>query len=158
MSEGHWDLLERVFSDCHVVDVDLSEWDRRVGLLVVADHVESDEWGRNAPLLVSFVRVHDLRVKFNHLDIELDDPTVHFQWQVDTMIDKTEKGERTRRLLISGLKATPTLEIEFERVEIEHLSCSDMDRRLPGWTDPSGPFARPGVLQMLRGRIRPGIR
>ena len=151
MTEADWEYIERVFSDCHVLDIDLSEWDCRITLLVVADHVESDEWGRNPPLLVSFLRVHDMRIAFNHLEIKLklDEPGVHFQWQIDTAIDKTEKGKRTHRLLLSGLTATPTLDIEFEHIKVEQLRCADLDRKLPGWTDPSGPFVRPGILQVL---------
>ena len=152
MSKTEWDLLERIFSDCHVKDIDLSEWDRRLSLLVVADHVRGDELGRKPPLLIHFVRVHEFRVIFNHLEIETPESGAHFQWQVDTLVDKTRKGEGIRRVSISGLAATPTLEVGFEKIEIEYLRPDELDRGLPSWTDPSGPFARPGIRRILRGR------
>jgi hypothetical protein len=149
MNKSDWTLIERIFSDCHIKDVDLSEWDRRISLLVVADHLENPEPGRKPVLLVHFLRVSELRLSFNHLNIDLGETKTHFQWQVDTIIHESGRKD-FHRVKIAGLMATPTLEIKFESIEVEPVSLADLDHVFPDWMNPSGPLIRPGIQSFLR--------
>lgn len=76
-------LFEQIFSDAHVVDIDLSSWDQFITLYVLADHTEREESGRKALFAVEFGRVYGLNIRFNHLDMKPLRPDEHFQWTAD---------------------------------------------------------------------------
>jgi hypothetical protein len=64
------EVLERIFSDAHVKDVDFSVWDQSLAICVLADHFREITGGRCPLILVRFREVKEFRVVFNHLEQE----------------------------------------------------------------------------------------
>jgi hypothetical protein len=135
-------LFKQIFSDAHVVDIDLSRWDKQISLCVVADHVKGTK--SRAPLfLVSFLRANRFSLFFKHHDVELHDPGRHFQWNVDEcQIQQTNKN---LIIMLYGGHITPCFEIECAAVEIRRVPNLLLDELFPGWNAPYSGFARPGI-------------
>jgi len=149
-----WRYLTQIFSEAHIVDVDLSEWDRRVSLLAIAGHVERVEPSRLPVLLVHFVGVRGMDIQFRHFDVQLPDED-HVQWQVDQM--SREPTAVGFRMTLFGSLATPRLGIEAAAVETERVTSWELARVFPGWNRPGAPFVRPGIAELLRrGAVRGG--
>ena len=81
-------LFRQIFSEAHVVDIDLSAWDKYIALYVLAELAErpwSTADGRLPLFKVEFVRVRSCHIAFNHLShdppIELG-PHEHVQWRI----------------------------------------------------------------------------
>lgn len=49
------ELLEQILSDAHVVDADLSGWDKAIDVCVLADHMPHTETDRLPLLRVQFI-------------------------------------------------------------------------------------------------------
>ncbi|HVK74446.1 MAG TPA: hypothetical protein VM734_14040 [Kofleriaceae bacterium] len=149
-----WRYLTQIFSEAHIVDVDLSEWDRRVSLLAIAGHVERVEPSRLPLLLVHFIGVRALNLQFRHFHVQLPDED-HVQWQVDQM--SREPTAVGFRVTLVGSLATPRLDIDAAAVETERVTSWELGREFPGWSRPGAPFVRPGIAELLRrGSVRGG--
>lgn len=145
-------LFAQVFSDAHVIDVDLSEWDRRISLCVIADHVEVPTPVRLPIFIVDFLHVSKFSLTFNHLAIDLEDEGRHFQWRIDDFKVKESGG----RLMISlfGSRTWPRLVLECRDIVFRQLPLAMLDTLFPGWNAPYSALARPGIesLNRLFGR------
>ena len=75
-------LLERIFSDAYVVDIDFSEWDKRICFLVLADRYEA--WSDRSPaVLIEFYNVREFSCRMPQPEIGFDEPEKHLQWKID---------------------------------------------------------------------------
>ena len=146
------ELFERIFEDAHVVDIDLSVWDKRITLYVLADHVG---WTANNQLpmfAVEFSRVRSWSVQFNHLDydppIELG-PDEHVQWQIETYdVEQVEAGwEITLGTFFRS--SSPKMTLICEDVDIWEVADDALHRLFPGWSKPFMGFIRPGLDVLL---------
>lgn len=144
--------FERVFSDAHVVDVDLSKWDQLIAVWVLADHF--DDWTDRCPLVVvEFRNARNFTIVFPQECVELDSPDHHVQWNIDDMTIR--EGPTTVTVDLFGSRTSPRLTIECESIEFRRVSHSLLDDQFPGWSRPYSPFARPGIEVIAKMR-RPG--
>jgi hypothetical protein len=150
-------LFERIFSDANVADVDFSQWDKSVGIYVFADHVYVPTPARLPLFVADFVRVRKFCVTFNHLEIALEEPDQHFQWNIDEFKIEEVKGLLCIRLY--GGRTWPDLELHCESVEIERVDSKLLDTLFPGWNRPGRALARPsieGLAELARTRLSNG--
>lgn len=138
-------LFRGIFSDAHLVDIDLSAWDKRITLYVLADHVGRTADGRKPLFAVAFARVRRWDIEFMHLShdhsIELE-PDEHVQWQLDDF--RIQFGDDGLEIALWGLPATPRMSIVCEGIDIWEVPLDIPDRLFPGWDRPSQGFVRPG--------------
>ena len=137
------DQLMQIFSDAHVIDVDLSRWDQAIVLYVLADHAPRTEEGRKPLFAVEFHRVARLNVEFLHLNSVPLGEGEHFQWMIDDFsIQTTSTGFE---VALWGLTSTPRMEIACVDVSVKPVALRLLDEAFPGWDEPSRPLARPGI-------------
>ena len=138
------DTFERVFSDAHVIDIDLSRWDKRISFWVLADHYEN--WSHRCPLVVvDFVNVHEIHWKMPELRLEDDEH--HLQWVIySALIEETT----SLRFELSGSPSSPIFVIACESVEIRQMPIEIVDAVAPGWNRPYSGFARPNLERLVR--------
>jgi hypothetical protein len=138
--------INRVFSDAHVIDVDLSEWDRRIGLWVLADHFRN--WSHRCPVVVvEFEDVREFRMRMPSNKVVLDSPRQHIQWRFhDVDLQTTKDGIR---ITARGSDSSPVLTVECKTIEIREVDSKLLDKLNPGWNQPSSPFARGGVEKLV---------
>lgn len=146
--------LERIFSDAHVKDLDFSEWDQRVTLLVLADHCRNGRspGGRCPVLEVRFERVQSFSVDFQHLGRPGRSVGEHFQW----LIDSPELiSERPLEIVLRGAHAAaPSLRIRCEAATWTELARWQVDSAFPGWDAAGAGLARPGVARAIDTKTR----
>lgn len=134
--------LERIFSDAHLIDFDLSRWDKQLELLILADHFEN--YSNRKPLLkVCFGKLESLELKFNNMGLELDEEWQHCQWNICELQCCTKKNRKEYRLI--GDKPSPDIFLTCENVTFEKLDYRVLDRLFPQWEDPYSPLARRGI-------------
>jgi hypothetical protein len=138
-----------IFQEAHVIDFDLSQWDRRLRLVVVAGLVPGNFHGGRGPLHnVDFNGLQELvwRVSADGPQ-ELESPNHHSQW----VIMKFDVYEQLQadKILLAGFGPTPTLEIVCSDVAISELDAKIVDRVNPSWNKASSPLARPGFEDLL---------
>lgn len=144
-------LLEQIFSDAHVVDVDLSGWDRAIELYVLADHMPHTEPNRLPLMRIRFVGVSSFQLQIDESavgEVVMDDE--HVQWRIDDL--RLQQGDRTTTIDLWGSESSPKLRITFRDTEIEPVSPTTFDELFPSWTQPGRGLARPGPLEMLEQR------
>jgi len=145
-------LIDRVFSDADVIDVDFSEWDKQISLWVLADHWS--DWRERKPLVaVRFKRVTHFSIEVPISAAISDDPESHLHWHVYESAVETI-GEITR-LRVEGLRSAPKLTVECRSIELEEHPIHLLDTINPEWSRPAAGLARLSILKMAqksRGR------
>lgn len=146
------ELFERIFSDAHVVDIDLSVWDKRIALYVLADHVGRTANNKLPMFVVEFAAVRSWNVEFNHLSydppIELG-PDEHMWWLVDTYnIEHVGDGLQIRLGQFAG-GSMPSMTVVCEDVDIWEIPAEGLNRLFPDWSRPGVGFIRPGLDVLL---------
>jgi hypothetical protein len=142
-------LLEQIFSDAHLVDIDMSGWDKYIGLYVFADHVDRTVRGGKRLFLIELVRVQSIEITFNHLSndyIATLGPEEHVQWQLDEFKFETD-GQRVT-VSLSGLPSSPRMTASCESIEIQEVAESTLDLLPAWWIRPSAGFIRPALARM----------
>lgn len=144
------ELFEIIFSDAHLVDIDLSAWDRRIVLYVLADHVGRIAGNRLPMFAVEFGRVHNWNMAFNHLDhappIDLG-PDEHVQWRIHNY--RVEDAADELEISLWSPSASPSMVIVCEDVLIWELDYEGLYQLFPRWSQPGSGFVRPGLDVML---------
>jgi|SRR5579862_2118870 len=142
---GKDNTIERVFSDAHVIDVDFSEWDRRISLWVLADHFRN--WSDRCPVVVvEFEDVQEFRIRMPSNKVVLDSPRDHVQWRFyDVDLQTTNVGIS---ITAKGSDSSPVLRVACKTIEIREVDSKLLDKLNPGWNKPSSPFARGGVEKL----------
>jgi len=140
-------LFESVFSDADVVDIDLSEWDKRLSLWVLADHWQ--DWQNRKPLVVvDFEGIIEFSCRFPQSECNLVGESAHLQWNIyDFDISESEVGVRVR---LHGMKSSPILTIECSTIRFRQNPIEWLDRINPGWNRPQSGLARPGIAKLLK--------
>lgn len=140
------ELIEQIFSDAHVVDIDLSSWDKAIDVYVLADHMPHAEGDRLPLFKVKFMRVRSLRLENAAAPLEGLGIGEHAQWRIDDFRLEEHHGETTVELW--GMDPSPRLEIVCQELEIQPFPLSTFDELFPGWTEPRRGLARPGPEEM----------
>ena len=146
-------LFERIFSDAHLVDIDLSAWDKVIALYVLAHFVEGVADSRAPLFCVEFARVRRWDIDFNHLahdpPIELG-PHEHLQWRIDQFdVQRVEGG---LRITLWGASQFPRLSLVCDGVSIHEMPREIPNRLFPGWAKPFSGFICPGLDALSRDR------
>lgn len=116
-------VLERVFSDADVIDIDLGRWAERVDLTVLSDHYRDHSDG------VPIVRVRFGRVSV--FDVRIPKGEAERVWHVyRSNIEVVEERVFVR---LSGMQSSPVLVVEAEDFEVVEEKKEEIDRRYPGW-------------------------
>jgi hypothetical protein len=143
------DYLKVIFSDADVIDIDLSKWDISISICVIADHVESAIPGRRATLAIQFRGVRAFNWSFHHHDFTKFplkfDQQEHLNWNIYR--SELVPGEISR-LTLGGSEQFPTLQMDFEDVDIKEINPSLFADINPEWANPKSGFARPGIEQL----------
>jgi hypothetical protein len=134
--------FEKVFSDAHVIDVDLSEWDKQVALWTLADHYE--DWTHRCPIVVvEFRGVREFTCRMPPPEAALESPDEHLQWNVDDF--ELHVGEHSMRVRLFGSTYSPSLTVEFEAISFRSFPSELLDQSFPGWNRPYSALARPTI-------------
>lgn len=145
------ETLEQIFYDANVIDVDFSNWNRWVRIVVVAESVpDGGDEDRSAVFTVEFERVADFRIEFRHHErMEKFQPPV-YQWRINAVKISDEPGETKVRLFNEDPDAGfPIIEVAFASFDVRKIAARDLNEVLPGWSDPFQELARPGIEEML---------
>lgn len=147
------ELLERIFSDAHILDVDFSEWDNWIGMIVIPDHFEvMGQENRLPVLLVRFYEVKSISLDLNHYQamkrVHVNEPGVHFQWHIDDF-EVHDENSRTMSYRFWAGSSDPQLKVSCSEITYERLNSIDLDKMFPGWAKPGAAFIRPGITSML---------
>jgi len=146
--------FDAIFRDATVIDVDLSQWDSRIRLVIVAlEETDVPEGGRLPIYAVDFIEASELHCLFQHWDVARKfSPEGHFQWSVY----KVSVSERAGSYVISLSSSPqfPVMTIRCKDVEISPIDNSVLDMVNPGWNKPRQPLARPGILELAQQRRR----
>ena len=146
-------LFDVIFQEAHVVDFDLSKWDRRLRLVVSAGLVGDNFDGVGDLHVIDFLSVKSFGWESNHLDASLSDPEQHCQWVI--MEFSVEKRDGFDHVVLSGFGPTPEVEILCRDIEIATLDPRIVDAVNPEWNRPYCPLARPGLEELFRASTRP---
>lgn len=146
MQEADKDMLERIFSDAQIKDIDLSEWDKHVTLCVLSDHYR--QWSGRCPvLLVRFDGVGDLVIAFRHLSEPPLRSNQHFQWLVEAALIETSP---LRKLTLeSALRSGPILALSFTSAHVVEVDHRELDKAFPKWDRSDTGFVRPGLERLM---------
>jgi hypothetical protein len=144
----------RIFSDAHVIDVDLSSWDKSIDFYVLADHMDRVEGSRLPLFAVHFLRVRSFKLDSNAASVPDLAAHEHVQWRIDD--SEIKEGDREMTISLRGDGATPSVEIVCEDVQINPFALRVFDELFPGWDEPWTGLARPGpgALMDLFGSAR----
>ncbi len=137
--------FEGIFSDAHVVDVDLSRWDKSIDLYVLADHMGRVEGNRLPLFVVQFIEVRRLSFERSVANPELG-PDEHVQWLIDDF--RIEEAGDEVAISLWGHRASPRIELVCRDVDINPVELRVFDELFPGWNQPSRGLARPGARVM----------
>ena len=133
------EIFDRVFSDAHVIDIDFSQWDKRIELWVLADHYEN--WRSRKPLVVvSFVEVQEFIFSTGEYRPGTDG---HLQWRVDSC--EVEEQSNQVRIRLWGSRQFPVAQITCNTIDIKSVPSHILDKCFPGWSKPNAGLARPGL-------------
>lgn len=140
------DKFEAVFRDSQVIDVDLSMWDERVRLIVIAREETASPTERLPVYQVDFVQTTEINCRFRHWGYSI--PQGHFQWN----IDDASISEYADSLMVElkGSSHLPVLEIRCKDVVFSLFSNDILDALTPGWNRPGQPLARLGIAELVQ--------
>lgn len=131
--------LLRVFSDAHIVDIDMSQWDVKISIWVLADHYFA--WSDRMPLVaVDFQGVAELSMSIPRL-APLSDQR-HYQWRIHDFV--YSRPNELHSLKFWGIESSPIMTIVCEGIQIRLEDHAILDRLNPKWTQPYSGFARLG--------------
>jgi hypothetical protein len=138
--------FEAIFSDAHVIDVDLSRWDTGIDLYVLADHMPRTPDGRLALFRVEFVHVREFQLEIDPRGRDGLAADEHVQWLIDDF--EVTQDHEALRISLWGFAAAPRLAVLCENVEIHPFDLNVLDDLFPGWNAPRRGLARPGPAAM----------
>lgn len=144
------DLLRNIFLDAHVLDIDFSDWDTGIRLLVVGTELPVDSRNRLPLFIVEFQGVRDFGVTFAHLDNPLREG--HYQWRAHTFSIDTEGAQH--RVRLSGSKLFPTIALTCREIDVRPVDQDVLSKTFADWDHPGGPLVRPGIERAMRSKER----
>jgi hypothetical protein len=133
-----------IFTLGKIIDIDLSQWDRRLRLVVIA--MEETDLAENGYLPIYAVDFE----KLSHLDMDIfhlnGDVEGYYQWNATLKSIATENGAYVIQL--SGIPELAGMKIVCSDVAVTPVKKSVIDAVCPGWDKPRSPLARAGILEM----------
>lgn len=144
-------LFKDVFRDALVIDLDFSNWDRVIRMVVVAREATAFPKRRLPIYVVEFQRVSSLDIRFAYHGISPD--FGHCQWDIDVLDLVTLDG--MIRVRFSERPQMPITTIQCEDIDIRGLDNGALGKRFPGWSQPGSPFVRPGVEELIKEDVCP---
>jgi hypothetical protein len=125
-----------------VVDVDVSEWDRRIRFVLAKPREELSELSGDSDVFnVDFIRTSIFKMDLTRpLDVEVGDQR-HTRW---TLWGATIR-QLARGLDVQLRGAGPEVHLECEDIEISVLDTKSLNSLSPDWFQPGQPLARGGV-------------
>lgn len=138
MSLSIVDELEVIFSDCDVVDVDFSEWDKFISIVVVSDHMEHKN-GRRPVFIVKFIEVVSINFRYVK-EVPILDGNKHCTWSIsgsELLVD----GD-VMHFSLSSSSPGSNIEVKCRQVELESIENKTLDVFFPGWNKPYSPLIR----------------
>ena len=151
MTKRKIEILELVFSDAELIDIDFSSWDKHISFIVKSDHYKSHytKDGFFVPIInLKFSGITDVHFEFSHHEKNSleDDPDKHYHWIIDqSTIDKNGKHYRLS-FFQSGVM--PKVSISFKDVKIEEMDHKYFDRVNPQWEKQNAGLARPCINKL----------
>lgn len=142
--------FDTIFLDATVIDVDLSQWDWRVRLVVIA--LEETDLVMNGVLptySVDFLKATEFNLQIHHLDKEVDG---HYRWNAYLKAFRNDNG-----VYVVSLSSSPelaTLQVRCKDINITPIEKSLIDKVNPGWAAPKQPLARPGIVELAEKILR----
>lgn len=143
-------FFKDVFRDALVIDLDFSDWDRAIRMVVVAREATAFPKRRLPIYVVEFQRVRSLDIRFAHNGTPVNGD--HLQWSIDVLDLAALNG--TIRVRFSERPQMPITTIQCEDIDIRGLDSDALDTRFPGWNKPGSPFVRPGVEALVNEDVR----
>jgi hypothetical protein len=135
-----------IFMDAAIVDFDLSQWDKRLRLIVVATeetHLAND--GVLPMYAVDFDRISNLNLEIFHLEENVQG---HYQW--NATLQSIAASENAWVIELSSAPKLISVKISCKDVKITPVDKSVVDAVCPGWDEPRRPLARAGILEMAK--------
>jgi|LSQX01.1.fsa_nt_gb hypothetical protein len=139
-------LFPVIFQEAHVIDCDLSKWDKRLRLVVVGGLVGDNFDGQGPIHQIDFVDIEEFQWKSYHLDVELS-VDQHCQWVIMDF-DIQRRGGSFVITLQSVAPPCPGLSIACRDIAINELDVAIINRVNPKWNRPYAPLARPGLEEL----------
>ncbi len=138
-----------IFHEAVVIDLDFSNWDKYVRLVVVGLSIPVRTQESYALYRVDFCDLEELHWKSNHLGIELESESHHCQWTIFEA--DLHKARSHYEVELSGVTApSPLLQLKCGSIRISEMHKGTVDRVNPGWNRSSAPMARPGLDEMCK--------
>jgi hypothetical protein len=146
MSKFDWNLFETIFSDAHIIDVDFSEWDRLIRLVVESDHAE---WINNRlPIFsIQFISVRLFACSYNHIQVILENPDEYCQWKIHDYRKKMNKHGQIEISLISPGPGADIL-IKCKEINMQQIEHEVLDSLFGHWNKPYSPLARRSIKEL----------
>jgi hypothetical protein len=149
-------LIEAIFSDAQVIDIDFSNWDKFISILVVADHLKSTFYNHRLPIYeIKFLQTVKISFNFNHHDdnIFIDNNDLHYQWMIDqSSIDNDKNGNYFLTLFQNNNQ--PKIEISFKDLETKEISPQYFDEINAKWFKPNSSLARKDIKSLYNFFIK----
>jgi hypothetical protein len=142
-----FELIEQIFSDAHVVDIDLSNWDKAIDIYMLADHLPRVERDRLPLVRMQFIGVRSLRLEISAASAVEMANNDHVQWRIDDF--RIEEGSGDIMISLWGAEPSPRLEIVLQDLDVRPFPPTAFDDLFPGWTQPRRGLARPGPDAMM---------
>ena len=139
-------LLQVVFQEAHVVDIDFSQWGRFIRLVVSAGLVRDNFEGRGTLHCVDFIEPVNVNWSTGSWNFPLESTEQYYQWVIVEL--EVEKDEGLDTIRLSGVGPSPTMEVKCKSVVISEFDAAIVDAVNPSWNEPYGPLARPGFREL----------
>src|SRR5688572_3167303 len=110
-------ILMTILSDAHVVDLDISEWDRHIALVVVADHIKPRGHSRSI-FLLRFVRPTHFSIDYVN-PVEIPEDKSYCQWNLHDFRFAKANGFEDWTLI--SARPGPNLRIVFKTVSVVEM-------------------------------------
>lgn len=144
------ELFEQVFSDAHLVDFDLSVWDKAVSVYVLADHLPRSPDGRLPLYKVVFETPSEMHLDFRHLSgPDLSDGE-HVQWQIARY--ELHECDAAVEIKLWGFSRSPVLTLSCSNVLFQEIDLALVDRAFPRWDRPCAGLIRPSIEMTQKPR------
>lgn len=143
------ELLDETMRDAIVIDVDLSEWDRRIRFVCV--HDADDLSSASEVSQVDFIRATTMSWNAaKPMGVRQTDDR-HIRWVVWAVeAPEVDSGYRVQ-LRGSG----PEVQIECEDIDVTILAARSVAILNRSWFEPGQPFARPGIEALTAKLVGP---
>lgn len=123
-------LLEKIFRDAVIIDVDFTDWNDKIVLGVIACSASMVKSGKQRVFLVEFYKTSQFQCSFNHFATRRK-MKVHFVWRIDKL--RIVRNGRSSTLMFRYYPDFPELHITFEKFKIIEVETKVLDKCFPGW-------------------------